>query len=173
MSGPVRPKRRRLAWLACLAVGVLGGVGVATADYGEATSYLSADPAACANCHIMQTPYDAWQKASHHTVATCVDCHLPSDFVGKWLAKTVNGWNHSKAFTVQDFPEPIRITDHNATVLQDNCVRCHEDLVHSQASAYAAETPRCVQCHASVGHGETLGLGGPFGQQPNETLEDR
>jgi cytochrome c nitrite reductase small subunit len=156
-----REGSRTPALSAALSLGLLLGIGVATVDYAEGTSYLSADPAACANCHIMQAPYDSWQKASHHTVATCVDCHLPADLVGKYLAKTRNGWNHSGAFTLQNFPEPILITAQNARILHDNCVRCHADLVHAQTSSAAAEAPRCVGCHATVGHGERLGLGGP------------
>jgi hypothetical protein len=35
--------------------------------------------------------------------------------VSKWWAKAVNGWIHSKAFTLQDFPEPIRIGPRNAS----------------------------------------------------------
>jgi cytochrome c nitrite reductase small subunit len=87
------------------ALGVLLGIGGTTFNYAEGLSYLSTDPAACANCHIMQPQYDAWQKASHHTAATCADCHLPPGFPEKYVAKAENGWNHSKAFTLQDFPE--------------------------------------------------------------------
>jgi hypothetical protein len=65
--------------------------------------YFSKDPAACANCHIMNSEYDSWQKASHHTVAKCVDCHLPHDFVPKYLAKAENGMRHSYGFTFQNF----------------------------------------------------------------------
>jgi cytochrome c nitrite reductase small subunit len=147
------------------------GLGAATFDYAEGTSYLSTDPAACANCHIMQSQYDSWQKASHHTVATCVDCHLPHDLAGKYAAKLRNGWNHSKAFTLQDFPEPIVITPVNADILQANCVECHGGLVHDLLAVRAAAGPgdRCVHCHADVGHGETVGLGGPW--RSEETKE--
>jgi cytochrome c nitrite reductase small subunit len=47
------------------AIGVVAGVGGFTFVYGKGTSYLTNDPAACANCHIMQEPYDGWTKASH------------------------------------------------------------------------------------------------------------
>ncbi len=67
--------------LTCAMVGVLIGLGGATVRYAEGLSYLSKDPEACANCHIMNPQYDSWQKASHHTAATCVDCHLPHEFV--------------------------------------------------------------------------------------------
>jgi cytochrome c nitrite reductase small subunit len=39
----------------------------------------------------MQPQYDSWQKGSHHTFATCVQCHLPSGSIPKWLAKAENG----------------------------------------------------------------------------------
>ena len=143
------------------AFGVLVGLGLVTFDYAEGLSYLSTDPAACANCHIMQSQYDSWQKASHHTSATCTDCHLPVGFFEKYLAKAENGWHHSKGFTLQDFDEPIFIKEKNADILHENCLRCHGDLVHDQAVVYTEGAPRCVRCHVAVGHGEPMGLGGP------------
>jgi len=153
---------RLLPTLIVASVGALLGLGFATFQYAEGGSYLSKDPAACANCHIMQPQYDSWQTASHHTVATCADCHLPADFPFNLIAKSVNGWNHSKAFTMQDFPEPVRITPYNAESLQENCRRCHADFVHTLAAGPEGDVPRCVRCHASVGHGEPTGLGGPL-----------
>ena len=111
----------------------------------------------------MQPQYDSWQKSSHHAVAVCVDCHLPHDFLGKYIAKADNGWHHSKGFTLQDFHEPIMIKAPNARILQDNCLACHEDMVHELVVGVngPAEEVRCVHCHVTVGHGETTGLGGP------------
>ena len=140
---------------------ILIGIGLVTFRYADGLSYLSTDPAACANCHIMWPQYDSWAKSSHKTVAGCVDCHLPHDFVGKYLAKAENGWNHSRAFTLQDFHEPILINEKNAAILQANCLACHDDLVHAQIGP-AGEAPRCVHCHSTVGHGERVGLGGPL-----------
>jgi cytochrome c nitrite reductase small subunit len=162
-----------LATIAVVSIGVLAGMGFTTFNYAEGLSYLSTDPRACANCHIMQSQYDSWQKAGHHTVATCVDCHLPADFLGKYLAKSVNGWNHSKAFTLQDFHEPILLTPSNAQILQNNCVRCHADLVHDQTSVFAEQPTSCVRCHARVGHGPRAGLGGPLHPNPLSELEGR
>ncbi len=152
-----RVARPRLLALSIL-VGAFLGLSLATFDYAEGLSYFSTDPAACANCHIMQPQYDAWQKASHHTVATCVDCHLPEAFFPKYLAKASNGWYHSKGFTLQDFPEPIEIKPANSAILQENCLRCHAELVHQISPG--AGCVACVHCHASVGHGERAGLGG-------------
>lgn len=114
-----------------VASGLLLGLGGFTFRYAQGLSYFSTDAKACANCHIMQSQYDSWQKASHHGVAVCIDCHLPVDFVGKYMAKASNGWHHSRAFTMQDFHEPIRITPGNAAILQENCLHCHQDMVHA------------------------------------------
>ena len=41
-------------------LGMLLGLGGFTFHYGEGLSYLSTDPAACVNCHIMQPQYESW-----------------------------------------------------------------------------------------------------------------
>ncbi|MCC6678790.1 MAG: cytochrome c nitrite reductase small subunit [Phycisphaerales bacterium] len=136
-------------------IGVLVGLSGYTFNYAEGTSYLSNDPRACVNCHIMREQYDGWQKSAHHAVATCNDCHVPHDFVGKYMAKVDHGYRHSKAFTLQDFHEPIRITPRDLTIVENNCVRCHEGVVGDIVghAATVGETVSCVKCHASVGHG--------------------
>ena len=93
-----------------------------TFGYAEGTSYLSEDPAACANCHIMWHQYAGWTKGSHKAVATCNDCHAPhSSHPAKLFVKGVNGWNHSVAFTTGRFLGPIRITDMNRRVTESAC----------------------------------------------------
>jgi cytochrome c nitrite reductase small subunit len=153
-------------WLFALAIalGLAAGLGLYTFRYAEGLSYLSTDPRACVNCHIMRPQYDAWQKSSHHNVAKCVDCHLPHSFLAKYVAKTENGYRHSKEFTAQTFPEPIVIRARGREILQENCVYCHGDLVHDVASGPRGDSDelRCVHCHLSVGHGERAGLGGPL-----------
>lgn len=146
-----------------VALGVLLGIGGVTFRYAEGLSYFSTDPRACANCHIMRSQYDSWQKASHHVAAACVDCHLPKSFFAKYLAKADNGWRHSKGFTLQDFHEPIRITPRSSAILQENCLRCHAAMVHELVSGARGDgdAVRCVHCHSTVGHGERAGLGGP------------
>lgn len=64
-------------------------------------SYLSSDPKACINCHVMHSAYTTWDNSSHKNVAKCIDCHLPvGDVVAKYTAKAIDGWNHSVAFTL-------------------------------------------------------------------------
>jgi cytochrome c nitrite reductase small subunit len=143
--------------LLSIGVGIILGLSSYTFHYAEGLSYLSNDPRACVNCHIMRDEYDGWQKASHHAVATCNDCHTPHTFFAKYWTKAENGFFHSRAFTFQDFHEPILIKPRNSRLLQANCVNCHRDLVSGILGHDDAEggTASCVRCHAQVGHGPT------------------
>ena len=134
--------------------GVTLGVALYTFIYAKGYSYISNDPAACANCHIMQEHYDSWVKSSHRKAATCNDCHVPHRFPEKYIVKARNGFNHSKAFTLQNFPEPIRITRPNLEALQHNCIECHATLVGDIAAHrdVGSGEARCTQCHRSAGH---------------------
>ena len=137
------------------AFGVMGGLGVFTLGYGEGAAYLSNDPSACANCHIMQPQYESYLKSSHQAVATCNDCHLPHDFAGKWLTKADNGFFHSLAFTTGDFHEPIQIKPRNRRVTQNACLHCHADFVnHMLPTEPGGNMQLCVHCHTDVGHAQ-------------------
>jgi cytochrome c nitrite reductase small subunit len=71
-------------------------------------------------------------------VATCGDCHLRDDFIGKWLTKADNGFFHALAFTTGNFHEPIRIKPRNRRVTQQACLSCHGALVDSLLPAHRA-----------------------------------
>jgi cytochrome c nitrite reductase small subunit len=156
-ESPVRIPLKKPAIILAVLMGATLGIGLFTFGYAEGLSYFSTDPKACANCHIMNDEYDSWTKASHHTSAKCIDCHLPHTLIPKYLAKAENGWNHSKAFTMQDFHEPIMIKPRNSYILQENCLACHQDMVHNLVAGSTTDqnAVTCVHCHMSVGHGPT------------------
>lgn len=142
-----------LSVLAAASIGILGGLGAFTFGYGDGAAYLVNDPAVCANCHVMQAHFDSWAKSSHKDVATCNDCHLPHDKVGKWVTKADNGFFHSLAFTTNDFHEPIQIKDRNRRVTQNACLHCHGDYVNDMRPAqHGGDMLNCVHCHSNVGH---------------------
>lgn len=146
---------RRTLYVATVTAGAALGLGAYTFQYAEGLSYFSTDPRACANCHIMNDEYASWSHGPHHTAAGCVDCHLPQEFVPKYLAKASNGYYHSKGFTLEDFHEPIQIKPSNSSILQDNCLRCHGDFVHDIVAGNKSEDDAvtCVHCHRGAGHG--------------------
>jgi cytochrome c nitrite reductase small subunit len=134
-------------------LGLVAGIGSYTFLYAKGYSYVTNDPAACANCHVMQTHFDAWHKSTHKAVATCNDCHAPHEEpVHKLWVKGRNGFNHSLMFTTGRFPEPIRITGHNRKVTEAACRYCHEDIVAAIDHGGGREPLSCIRCHGSVGH---------------------
>lgn len=142
-----------------LGAAVLGGltlgVGSFTFWYANGSSYLTDDPAACANCHIMQDQFKGWSRGPHHHVAVCNDCHTPADFTGKWFTKALNGYHHSVAFTLDNFHEPIQITPRNRAIAQAACLKCHEDIVSNMnpgGSHPSGGSTDCIRCHSGVGH---------------------
>lgn len=136
-----------------IVIGIPIGLGLFTFSYAKGTSYLSDDPAACMNCHVMRDQFEAWQHSSHHRVAVCNDCHTPhTSIVAKYIVKGINGFNHSLAFTTGNFHEPISATEMNASVVQENCVACHQDFTTMIAANHAGEELACVSCHNDVGH---------------------
>jgi cytochrome c nitrite reductase small subunit len=151
-------------WLPITAVliGVAIGIGAFTFVYAKGASYLTTNPAACANCHIMREHFAAWQKSSHHTVAGCSDCHMPHEFVGKYATKARNGFWHSFYFTTGNFPDPLRITDRNHEVTEHACRSCHAPMVEAVDHGGTSGSPSrdgkmseplsCTRCHPNVGH---------------------
>jgi cytochrome c nitrite reductase small subunit len=183
LQGRAIMKGSRLSLVLAGALGVAAGVGAYTFSYAKGLSYFGTEPSACVNCHIMEPQYAGWQKGSHHAVARCIDCHLPASFVPKYIAKAENGYRHGKLFTTQTFEEPITVKAPGMRILQENCVRCHADLVHgiigpssaelddARGRSPAASEAQCTHCHWTVGHGERAGLGGPMRWEERAALD--
>lgn len=135
----------------------------------KATSYLSSDPKACINCHVMNTQYATWQHSSHARQAACIDCHLPrDDFFAKYLAKARDGFNHTWAFTFNTYEHAMRISKDGAARVQKNCISCHKslasgivgnaDLYHNFNDPNIEGGRKCWSCHSHVPHGKVRGL---------------
>jgi cytochrome c nitrite reductase small subunit len=153
-------------------VGALFGLGSYAFVYAKGYSYLLNDPNACANCHSMRTQYDAWIKSSHHSAASCNDCHTPHNLVGKYAVKASNGFFHSFYFTTGSYPDNIRITAFDLKIAEAACRRCHQTIteaidantVHGRAHGIL-----CTRCHSSVGHSdESAFLVQPLPHHPRE-----
>ncbi|HVR70151.1 MAG TPA: cytochrome c nitrite reductase small subunit [Vicinamibacteria bacterium] len=133
-----------------LTIGLAAGLGGYTFVYARGGSYLTNDPAACANCHVMEDYYRAWLVSSHRAVAVCNDCHTPHGLVPKYATKASNGFWHSFAFTTGRFPEPLQITPRNRRIAESSCYGCHAAVV--EAIAPHGQGLSCVRCHGAVGH---------------------
>ena len=151
----------RLALVAATVIGIAFGLGAFTFGYARGYSYLSNDPGACANCHVMTEHFDAWNKSSHRAVATCNTCHTPHNLVGKYTTKARNGFWHSFYFTTGRYPDPLRITERNRVIAENSCKDCHQAIIEAidpparaahPKAGHPGEPANCVRCHRYVGH---------------------
>ncbi len=144
--------RIRAAVFLALILGATLGLGAYTFVYARGYSYLTNNPAACANCHVMQDYYSGWMKSPHHAAATCNDCHTPHDLLGKYTVKALNGFSHSLAFTVGFIPDAIVIKNQSETVAEGACRSCHGALTEAIEGVHSQQDISCLRCHAGVGH---------------------
>ncbi len=146
--------------------GILTGILLLVVHISNATSYLSEEPETCINCHVMYPYFASWSKDSHARDATCVDCHIPQDNIcSKYFVKATDGLAHATYFTMRWEPQVIQIKSRGTRVVQDNCIRCHLDLVDmvqlvevTAASAAAGEGKLCWDCHRETPHGTVKSL---------------
>lgn len=153
-----------------VAVSFAGGIFVGLAFLiiyiSNAPSYLSDKPEACINCHIMTPQYITWRNSSHSRVATCNDCHVPQDnFIRKFYFKASDGLRHSTIFTFRMEPQVIQIKDAGKRVVQENCIRCHQNLIDQTGLIKVKYTKfshgrdkLCWDCHRETPHGRVNSL---------------
>src|SRR5690349_22795389 len=130
-----RMKRRTIYGIVLgVVVGIAVGIGVYTFAYAKGWSYLTDDPAACANCHVMREQFDGWLKSSHRSVATCNSCHTPANFIAKYATKASNGFWHSFFFTTGGYEDNIQIKPHSREITEQACRNCHQEIVDAMSN---------------------------------------
>ena len=153
-------------WPVIVLLGIFIGLMVFVIYISRAHSYLSDEPETCVNCHVMAPQYATWQHSSHRENATCNDCHVPHNNVfNKYYFKAKDGLRHATMFTLRMEPQVIFIHEEGAEVVQNNCIRCHTDLITDQklmANTEAIQAHRsdrkCWECHREVPHGRVNSL---------------
>ena len=113
---------------------VLLGAATALVIYmmkvANVASYLTDDPRACVNCHVMTTEYITWNHSSHREVASCNDCHVPHDNVFKQYSfKARDGLYHATIYTLRTEPQAIVMHEAGQEVVQSNCIRCQDRVM--------------------------------------------
>lgn len=170
------PKEWRL--IVTFLIAVLIGLVLFILHAARATSYLSDDPKACVNCHVMAPQYATWERESHGRVTTCNDCHVPQDnFISKYLFKASDGLRHSFMFTFRLEPQVIRIKHAGKKAVQQNCIRCHSNVIHpvslraiSNKKIIDEEERYCWDCHRETPHGRVNSLTStPYARVPVRT----
>lgn len=155
--------------------GILAGLAAFVFYTSRAYSYLSDEPSACMNCHIMAPQFATWSHSSHRNHANCNDCHVPhNNLANKYYFKAKDGLRHATAFTLHREPQVIMIKEEGKHVVQDNCIRCHNDLVRDErvmnrtATIHQTRMERpCWECHRETPHGRVNSLSSvPYARVP-------
>ncbi|MDR2460240.1 MAG: cytochrome c nitrite reductase small subunit [Deltaproteobacteria bacterium] len=147
-------------WLCFFVSGLLAGTLIYVLYISRVFSYMSDEPAACVNCHIMGSYYKSWQNSSHFIWTTCNDCHLPQDsLINKYYFKAADGLYHAAIFTLNMQPQVIRARRSSDQVIVENCLRCHEPLVteftmmqFEVQESLSGRDKLCWDCHRDVPH---------------------
>ncbi len=142
--------------------GIVVGLGALFLYLLRAHSYIADDPSACVNCHIMTPYYASWSHSSHGRDATCNDCHVPhQNLAMKYGFKAMDGMKHVAYFVTNSERQSIMAEDMSASVIMDNCIRCHTQLNQEFVKtgrlgfmkAKRGEGKACWDCHRNVPHG--------------------
>ncbi len=155
--------------------GILVGLFLYLGRISRVTSYLSDDPSTCMNCHIMAPQYATWSHSAHRELTNCNDCHVPHNNVfNKYYFKAKDGIRHATMFTLRREPQVIFIKEEGKKVVQENCIRCHWDLLtdekvmnHTMAYQHQRSERPCWECHRETPHGRVNSLSSvPYARVP-------
>lgn len=131
-----------------------------------------AEPSYCATCHIMKPQYVSFQQGPHSELDSCNDCHLPNTgFVRHWVADAFVGMRDVIYWNLNIIPERIEATEMSRRWIEENCRRCHADVI---TDVHPPAGRRCWECHREVYH-ESPGAQSPLGtqKQPSAWEDER
>ena len=149
-----------------IAAGIFSGLFFFAFYISNAPSYLSDRPETCVNCHIMAPQYATWAHSAHREFTNCNECHVPHNNVfNTYYFKAMDGLRHATVFTLRKEPQVIFIKEAGRRAVQQNCIRCHNDLIRddklvvlSGDSHRHRKDRNCIDCHIETPHGRVKGL---------------
>ncbi|MCP4751942.1 MAG: cytochrome C [Proteobacteria bacterium] len=153
-----------------IVVGIMIGFPIFSITYY--TMVRTSTPEFCASCHEIQPAVEAWRTSTHVNnahgfVADCMDCHLPApqDTFDFFYTKTMHGLKDVVAhFLLDEYDREKNRQAAYASFRNDNCQKCHRNLIHipNKRGAMLAHRevlyPRpgyekkCVDCHRDLVH---------------------
>lgn len=151
-----------------IAIGILAllVVTVVSLYATDFTAYLGSDPNARNNCHVMDAAYEGWFHGDHQSVATCSDCHTPHAILPKYFVKAQSGYYHVTTFLSGEIPDAIRAKPASKRIIQENCIRCHENTIATISAGPLDFDQYCFDCHRSIAHGERGVSIYPYQEEP-------
>jgi cytochrome c nitrite reductase small subunit len=139
---------RKAGLLLLIVLAVAAAMGFFLA-FGPPGLYAKSEsPEFCGSCHVMESQYESWFHSGVHAQIKCVDCHLPNDTMARHLMwKSLDGMRDFVAFHTGRVSDPIKISSHGVQIVQENCLRCHGEIV-----ARISTDRNCWECHRRYSH---------------------
>jgi cytochrome c nitrite reductase small subunit len=83
----------------------------------------------CGKCHAMDYQVSTYLHSSHAREANCGDCHDPHGLVTGSMYAAYTGSRDVYRVVTNTTPDEIRATELSKKILQENCLRCHGDIM--------------------------------------------
>jgi len=135
-------------------------IAIAVLALVAGTGYVYSDsPEFCGSlCHSMESANTTW-LASNHKQFKCTECHLPhNNIVEKMIAKGSTGMTAVYHEVLRDYPDYIVTTAAGRTIVERNCLRCHQSTVEN--TFMADGDGDCTKCHRGLVHSIDRSKGG-------------
>jgi len=140
------------------------------------TMVRTSTPEFCGLCHEIQPAVMGWKSSTHVNngqgfVADCMDCHLPAphDTFDFFFAKAAHGLKDVVSHYTggaETYDRQVMKEHVWASMKNDQCMKCHRNLLHMPAKRgamlahrkvlYASngEEYRCTDCHRELVHND-------------------
>lgn len=106
----------------------------------------------CGSCHIMEPQVTTYMASPHQGEAECADCHVPHQWVRGSVDKAWTGFKDFVGVVRNHDPFDIQASPHAKRVIQENCLRCHQDFMHAVGDTSEAGGKYCFDCHRNIVH---------------------
>jgi len=109
-------------------------------------------PEFCGGCHVMDEQVETYLHSAHRLGANCGDCHIPHSLVPGAMYKAYTGTKDVIGVILDHDPFHIQASETGKEIIQENCVRCHGDLLGTIGDTSEDGGRYCFDCHRSTPH---------------------
>ncbi|HRX00663.1 MAG TPA: NapC/NirT family cytochrome c [Cyclobacteriaceae bacterium] len=139
--------KKTLIWLVILAV-----LGFSMMLMVKIPALGLAEAGFCGRCHAMDEQVSTYLHSPHVNAANCGDCHDPHGLVTGSLFAAYTGTRDVYRVVTDTTPAEIRATELSRKVLQNNCMRCHGDIMADIGDTSHDRGSNCFHCHQEIVH---------------------
>ena len=124
---------------------------------GAGFQWVNEQPWFCNTCHEMNFHYHSWQVSTHHTRATCLECHAEPGLRGL-IEEKVRGLEQLVAHVTGHYTMPLKIL---VRVRNDQCLACHpkartlpDSKIVANHALHLRKQVLCADCHNRIVHNQ-------------------